>query len=118
MAAFKELSHMLWWHKGGQPSKLDCFLAGRTHETISKHCSRSRKQEEIANSTKVTNKEFAFHDGPFVKEAFQSFNIHSQQYFGVAFVSNHIQKTLSVCNNMVEVARMKCPTLVASETDE
>ncbi|KAL5496432.1 hypothetical protein EMCRGX_G012712 [Ephydatia muelleri] len=40
----------------------------------------SKQKEEIINSTKVTDKEFA---GPFVKqldEALQSFNIHRQQY--------------------------------------
>ena len=49
--------------------------------------------------TKVTSKEFAFHDGPFVKgldEAIQSFKVQRQQYFGGVFVGNHIHMTLQV----------------------
>eukprot|EP00731_Ephydatia_muelleri_P031478 Em0022g992a len=51
---------------------------------------------ENAKTTKVTSKEFALHDGPFVKgldEALQSFKV---QYFGGVFVGNHIHKTLQV----------------------
>ena len=47
----------------------------------------------------MTDKEFAYHDGPFVKkldEALHSFNVHRQQYFGGVFVGNHIHKTLQV----------------------
>ena len=47
---------------------------------------------EIAKTTKVTSKEFALHDGPFVKgldEALQSFKVQRQQYFGGMFVGNH-----------------------------
>ena len=54
---------------------------------------------EIAKTTKVTSKEFALHDGPFVKgldEALQSFKVQLQQYFGGVFVGNHIHKTLQV----------------------
>ena len=46
----------------------------------------SKQKEEIINSTKVTDKEFA---GPFVKqldEALQSFNIYRQQYLGGVLV--------------------------------
>eukprot|EP00731_Ephydatia_muelleri_P005220 Em0002g1396a len=60
---------------------------------ITKH----KQQEEIANTTKVTNKEFAAHDGPFVQgldNALQSFGVHRQQYFGGTFVGNHIHKAL------------------------
>ena len=52
---------------------------------------------EIAKTTKVTSKEFALHDDPFVKgldEALQSFKVQRQQYFGGVFVGNHIHKTL------------------------
>ena len=62
---------------------------------ITKH----KQQEEIANTTKVTNKEFAAHDGPFVQgldNALQSFGVHRQQYFGGTFVGNHIHKALKV----------------------
>ena len=62
---------------------------------ITKH----KQQEEIANTTKITNKEFAAHDGPFVQgldNAFQSFGVHRQQYFGGTFVGNHIHKALKV----------------------
>ncbi|KAL5479168.1 hypothetical protein EMCRGX_G022658 [Ephydatia muelleri] len=44
-------------------------------------------------------KEFALHDGPFVKgldEALQSFKVQWQQYFGGVFVGNHIHKTLQL----------------------
>ena len=62
---------------------------------IKQTLNKARKQkEEITNSTKVTDKEFA---GPFVKrldEALQSFNIHRQQYLGGVLVGNHIHKTL------------------------
>ena len=57
------------------------------------------QEMEIAKTTKVTNKEFALHDGPFVKgldEALQSFKVKRQQYFGGVFVGNHIHKTLQV----------------------
>ena len=62
---------------------------------ITKH----KQQEEIANTTKVTSKEFAAHDGPFVQgldNALQSFGVHRQQYFGGTFVGNHIHKALKV----------------------
>eukprot|EP00731_Ephydatia_muelleri_P030987 Em0022g501a len=52
-----------------------------------------KMEMEIA---KVISKEFALHDGPFVKgldEALQSFK---EQYFGGVFVGNHIHKTLQV----------------------
>ena len=54
---------------------------------------------EIAKTTKVTSKEFALHDDPFVKgldEALQSFKVQRQQYFGGVFVGNHIHKTLII----------------------
>eukprot|EP00731_Ephydatia_muelleri_P022157 Em0014g748a len=54
---------------------------------------------ENAKTTKVTSKESALHDGPFVKgldEALQSFKVQRQQYFGGVFVGNHIHKTLQV----------------------
>ena len=57
-------------------------------------------QEEIINSTKVTDKEFA---GPFVKgldEPLQSFNIHRQQYLGGVLVGNHIHKN-KICSKSV-----------------
>ena len=47
------------------------------------------QEMEIAKTTKVTSKEFALHDGPFVKgldEALQSFKVQRQQYFGGVFV--------------------------------
>eukprot|EP00731_Ephydatia_muelleri_P003359 Em0001g3359a len=90
---------------------------------ITKH----KQQEEMANTTKVTNKEFAAHDGPFVQgldNALQSFGVHRQQYFGGTFVGNHIHKALKPSNVeclsscMVEVAKAKCPALVASATRE
>ena len=59
---------------------------------------------EIAKTTKVTSKEFALHDGPFVKgldEALQSFKVQLQQYFGGVFVGNHIHKTLQVSSVVV-----------------
>ena len=57
------------------------------------------QKEEIIKITKVTDKGFAIHDGPFVKaldEALQSFRVHRQQNFGGVFVGNHIHKTLQV----------------------
>ena len=54
---------------------------------------------EIAKTTKVTSKEFALHDDPFVKgldEVLQSFKVQRQQYFGGVFVGNHIHKTLII----------------------
>ena len=57
------------------------------------------QQEEVVNTIKVTNKEFAIHDGPFVKgldNTLQSFRVHRQQYFGGTFVGNHIHKALKV----------------------
>ncbi|KAL5479309.1 hypothetical protein EMCRGX_G022812 [Ephydatia muelleri] len=56
-----------------------------------------KMEMEIAKTTKVTSKEFALHDDPFVKgldEALQSFKVQRQQYFGGVFVGNHIHKTL------------------------
>ena len=53
-------------------------------------------------NSKVTSKEFALHDGTFVKglhEALQSFKVQQQQqqqYFDGVFVGNHIHKTLQV----------------------
>ena len=61
-----------------------------------KQTPRRKQKEEILNSTKVTDKEFA---GPFVKgldETLQSFNIYRQQYLGGVLVGNHIHKTLQV----------------------
>ncbi|KAL5517637.1 hypothetical protein EMCRGX_G003220 [Ephydatia muelleri] len=58
-----------------------------------------KMEMEIAKTTKVTSKEFALHDGPFVKgldEALQSFKVQRQQYFGGVFVGNHIHKTLII----------------------
>ncbi|KAL5503641.1 hypothetical protein EMCRGX_G010620 [Ephydatia muelleri] len=52
---------------------------------------------ENAKTTKVTSKEFALRDDPFVKgldEALQSFKVQRQQYFGGVFVGNHTHKTL------------------------
>ena len=63
------------------------------------HVDHHKQQEEIANTTKVTKKEFAAHDGPFVQgldNALQSFGVHRQQYFGGTFVGNHIHKALKV----------------------
>ena len=60
---------------------------------------KRKQQEEIANTTKVTNKEFAAHDGPFVQgldNALQSFGVHRQQYFGGTCVGNHIHKAFKV----------------------
>ena len=53
----------------------------------------SKQKEEIINSTKVTDKEFA---GPFVKQLDEVLNIHRQQYLGGVLVGNHIHKTLQV----------------------
>ncbi|KAL5516725.1 hypothetical protein EMCRGX_G002131 [Ephydatia muelleri] len=58
-----------------------------------------KMEMEIAKTTKVTSKEFALHDDPFVKEldeAIQSFKVQRQQYFGGVFVGNHIHKTLII----------------------
>eukprot|EP00731_Ephydatia_muelleri_P012322 Em0006g1216a len=66
---------------------------------------RRQSVEKMLRTTKVTSKEFALHDGPFVKgldEALQSFKVvqqqqqQQQQYFGSMFVGNHIHKTLQV----------------------
>ena len=65
------------------------------------HDNETQQVEEVVNTIKVTNKEFAVHDGPFVKgldSAFQSFRVHRQQYFGGTFVGNHIHKALKVRN--------------------
>eukprot|EP00731_Ephydatia_muelleri_P009450 Em0005g36a len=85
---------------------------------------------EIAKTTKVTSKEFALHDGPFVKgldEALQSFKVQRQQYFGGVFVvttstrhcrcafglpfcwSNDCDQALSVC----ECVASDCPSVGA-----
>ena len=44
-------------------------------------------------------KGFSKKEGPFVKEldaALQSVGVHCQQYFGGAFVRNHVHKALKV----------------------
>ena len=63
---------------------------------------------EIAKTTKVTSKEFALHDGPFVKgldEALQSFKVQRQQYFGGVFVvttsTRHCRLELSKFSSVV-----------------
>ena len=46
-------------------------------------------------------KGFSVKDGPFVKEldsALQSIGVHRQQYFGGAFIGNHVHKALKVLN--------------------
>ena len=44
-------------------------------------------------------KGFSKKEGPFVKaldDALQSIGVHRQQYFGGAFVGNHVHKALKV----------------------
>ena len=57
------------------------------------------KEAKITASTRAVKKGFLFSEGPFVKElykALQGFGIHRQQYFGGAFVGNHVHAALKV----------------------
>ena len=54
---------------------------------------------KIATSTRAEKKGFLFHEGPFVKEldnALQGFGVHRQQYFGGAFINDHVHAVLKV----------------------
>ncbi|KAL5496994.1 hypothetical protein EMCRGX_G013376 [Ephydatia muelleri] len=71
-------------------------------------------------------KEFALHDGPFVKEldeALQSFKVQRQQYLGGVFVgittfTRHYSKHQAFVHLYgIEVARTKCPTLITPATE-
>eukprot|EP00731_Ephydatia_muelleri_P022772 Em0015g355a len=58
-------------------------------------------EAKIAASTRAVKKGFLFNEGPFVKEldkALQGFGVHRQQYFGGAFVGNHVHAALKVSN--------------------
>ena len=49
--------------------------------------------------TATVKKGFSVKEGPFVKKldsALQSIGVHRQQYFGGAFVGNHVHKALKV----------------------
>ncbi|KAL5478052.1 hypothetical protein EMCRGX_G024928 [Ephydatia muelleri] len=79
---------------GGEPYHRALYPAGQRYEAV-----YGEKVEAIADTTKVTNKEFTVHDGPFVKgldDPLQSFGVHRQQYFGAVFVGNHSHKALHV----------------------
>eukprot|EP00731_Ephydatia_muelleri_P023365 Em0015g948a len=86
---------------------------------ITKH----KQQEEMANTTKVT-KSLLLMMVHLCKVWDNAFGVHRQQYFGGTFVGNHIHKALKPSNIeclsscMVEVAKAKCPALVASATRE
>eukprot|EP00731_Ephydatia_muelleri_P000913 Em0001g913a len=70
-----------------------------TKHALDRRQSVEKMEMEIAKTTKVTSKEFALHDGPFVKgldEALRSFKVQREQYFGGVFVGNHNHKTLQV----------------------
>lgn len=57
---------------------------------------------DITNCTATVKKGFSATDGPFVKEldsALQSIGVHRQQYFGGAFIGNHVHKALKVQYN-------------------
>eukprot|EP00731_Ephydatia_muelleri_P020930 Em0013g657a len=58
-------------------------------------------EAKIAASTRAVKKGYLFNEGPFVKEldkALQGFGVHRQQYFGGAFVGNHVHAALKVSN--------------------
>eukprot|EP00731_Ephydatia_muelleri_P028813 Em0020g457a len=85
---------------------------------------KSLKQLEtdVANCTATVKKGFSIKDGPFVKEldsALQSIGVHHQQYFGGAFVGNHVHKTLklsniqTLCKSLVQTAQKRLPHCVA-----
>ncbi|KAL5470750.1 hypothetical protein EMCRGX_G028763 [Ephydatia muelleri] len=85
---------------------------------------KSLKQLEtdVANCTATVKKGFSIKDGPFVKEldsALQSIGVHRQQYFGGAFVGNHVHKTLklsniqTLCKSLVQTAQKRLPHCVA-----
>ena len=53
----------------------------------------------VAKSKAIVEKGFSKKEGPFVKaldDALQSVGVHRQQYFGGAFVGNHVHKALKV----------------------
>ena len=57
------------------------------------------QEAKIAASTRAVKKGFLFNEGPFVKEldkTLQGFGVHRQQYFGGAFVGNHVHAALKV----------------------
>ena len=75
------------------------YFISHTHIHTHTHTQIQIQDDEIAAITKVVQNGFSMHDGPFVKgldAALQSFHVHRQQYFGGAFIGNHIHKTLQV----------------------
>ena len=55
--------------------------------------------QEVTKCTATVKKEFSVKEGPFVKEldsALQCIGVHHQQYFGAAFIGNHVHKALKV----------------------
>ncbi|KAL5489444.1 hypothetical protein EMCRGX_G018536 [Ephydatia muelleri] len=85
-------------------------------------CSSIWRGEPYHRAPYPAHKAVCGQDG--LDSALQSFRVHRQQYFGGTFVGNHIQKALKpsnmecLCSSMVEVAKAKCPALVASATQE
>eukprot|EP00731_Ephydatia_muelleri_P002310 Em0001g2310a len=73
---------------------------------------------EVAKSKAIVEKGFSKKEGPFVKaldDALQSIGVHRQQYFGGAFVGNHVHQALKECNiqklcrSLCETAKNKLP---------
>eukprot|EP00731_Ephydatia_muelleri_P032711 Em0024g255a len=72
----------------------------------------------VANCTATVKKDFRSKTVPCVKEldsALQSIGVHRQQYFGGAFVGNHVHKTLklsniqTLCKSLVQTAQNRLP---------
>eukprot|EP00731_Ephydatia_muelleri_P007956 Em0004g294a len=75
-------------------------------------------EAEVAKSKAIVEKGFSKKEGPFVKaldDALQSIGVHRQQYFGGAFVGNHVHQALKECNiqklcrSLCETAKNKLP---------
>eukprot|EP00731_Ephydatia_muelleri_P032533 Em0024g77a len=69
-------------------------------------------EAEVAKSKAIVEKGFSIKEGPFVKaldDALQSIGVHRQQYFGGAFVGNHVHQALKECN-IQKLCRSLCET--------
>ncbi|KAL5496861.1 hypothetical protein EMCRGX_G013231 [Ephydatia muelleri] len=83
-----------------------------------KMTSLKQLETEVANCTATVKKGFSVKDGPFVKEldsALQSIGVHRQQYFGGAFIGNHVHKALklsniqTLCQSLIQTAQNRLP---------
>ncbi|KAL5491856.1 hypothetical protein EMCRGX_G017221 [Ephydatia muelleri] len=73
---------------------------------------------EVAKCTATVRRGYSEKEGPFVKtldNALQSFGVQRQQYFGGAFIGNHVHKALKVpniqtlCTSISKMALEKLP---------